>query len=161
MVDFENLKIFLWDKDSHQYVAFSLNSNHNETNPASGTIETTPTECKTLQKAIDSKLNKDGDIVEGSLEFKDACGIIGNKVKNDEYTSPFYKESKLIYDSSENCFKVVCSSKNSVRDPAPTIDSQFYLKIDDTPTLGSSNLVTSGAIRQYIDDAIQNAINNQ
>lgn len=101
-----------------------------------------------VEKSLNSKVDKSGDVMNGSLVFDIDCGIQGHYVDSDNLN---YNDSKIQYveDNNIGIFKVINKSASLDR-PNNTTQKTFNLDIDSQPTQGSKNLVTSGDLYEIL-----------
>lgn len=101
-----------------------------------------------INDALDTKISKDGDLINGNLEFKENFGIAGSYCLQGNYYS-----SNIEYcneESNAGFFRV----KNSIKDisnPSNNTSIEYFnLACDDQLTQNSKNLVTSGVLYDEI-----------
>ena len=101
-----------------------------------------------ISEALNTKISKDGDLINGNLQFKENFGISGS-----HYVQGDYYNSNIEYcseDSNTGFFRVI----NSVKDVSTPNNNQsikyFNLACDDQLTQNSKNLVTSGVLYDEI-----------
>lgn len=113
-----------------------------------------------FEELVDTKVSKQGDIIDGFLNFNKGFGISGKSktISSQDGTKIFNSTISYNTDSQNNCFVVKNTRKvllvdqnfNLQEDGAQQLENTFNLDIDNTPTEGSNNLVTSDAIYRYI-----------
>lgn len=118
-----------------------------------GSIEHSTNQYNDIEKCIDSKISKEGDLIKGTLQFEDKCGIVGvKKVNADEISDSRIEFTKDTGNNKPGHFIV----KNLLRDTEDTSsftdNGSFNLICDQEPTEDSNNLLTSGAIFEALYD---------
>lgn len=111
-----------------------------------------------IDEALDSKISKNGDIVNGVIQFGNGFGISGTSINGDTCSNSRVEYCEAQNSSESGFFRVIGSTKDiSDFNSIPTED-YFNLVCDTAPTENSKNLITSGtlwSILQTIDSRLQ------
>lgn len=140
------LKIFNKDTNTFQTIGVRVSQSYTDKVGSTNTYFEEFNEADSFQKALDTKISKNGDIIKGTIQFGNGFGISGSSMNEGVYNNSIIKYCESNDSNESGFFRVMSSTKDTEDFDNPTVEDYFNLICDSVPTQNSKNLITSGTL---------------